>query len=71
MSELANKLRALRKQHGMTLDDLAEKTGLSKPYLSDIELGRRARFDTALATLNKILAVYGLELSVEIRSREG
>ncbi|MET9030939.1 XRE family transcriptional regulator [Nocardia sp. NPDC004168] len=33
-------LQAVRKQRGLTLDDLAELTGLTKSYLSKIERGR-------------------------------
>ena len=36
-----NPVRAFRKYRGMTLAQLAEHTGLSRPYLSQIEAGRK------------------------------
>lgn len=70
MSALAEQLRALRKQSGKTLSQIAVETGLSAVYISDIERGRRATFDTAIATLNRILACYGMEIHIEIRPKE-
>lgn len=70
MSDIAKQLRTLRKASGKTLAQVAEQTGLSQSYLSDIERGRRATFDTALATLNKILACYDMELHIVIRSKQ-
>jgi repressor LexA len=40
MDSLGVKLRRQRRRMGFTLDDLAAKTGISKPYLSLIETGR-------------------------------
>ncbi len=40
MEALGPKLRKRRRRLGLTLDDLAGKTGISKPYLSLIETGR-------------------------------
>ena len=37
---MAALLRAVRTQHGMTLDDLAAATGLTKSYLSKVERGQ-------------------------------
>src|SRR6476660_2210139 len=37
---LGPKLRKQRRRLGLTLDELAGKTGISKPYLSLIETGR-------------------------------
>jgi transcriptional regulator with XRE-family HTH domain len=36
-SALGNRVRARRQRRGWTLKDLADNTGLSVPYLSDIE----------------------------------
>lgn len=70
MSTLAEQLRELRHASGKTLAQIATEAGISAVYLSDIERGRRATFDTAVATLNKILACYGQELHIEIRPKE-
>src|SRR3954451_11109197 len=40
MEALGPKLRRQRRRLGFTLDELAGKTGISKPYLSLIETGR-------------------------------
>jgi repressor LexA len=40
MESLGGKLRRNRRQLGLTLDELAGRTGISKPYLSLIETGR-------------------------------
>src|SRR5215213_1921178 len=40
MEPLGVKLRRQRRRLGFTLDELAGKTGISKPYLSLIETGR-------------------------------
>jgi transcriptional regulator with XRE-family HTH domain len=40
MEPLGTKLRQKRRHLSMTLDDLATRTGISKPYLSLIETGR-------------------------------
>src|SRR6266550_4517603 len=42
MEALGPKLRRQRRRLGFTLDDLAGRTGISKPYLSLIETGRVA-----------------------------
>src|SRR6187431_2261502 len=40
MEPLGTKLRKQRRRLGLTLDELAGRTGISKPYLSLIETGR-------------------------------
>src|SRR5688500_3270914 len=40
MEPLGAKLRRHRRRRGYTLDELAGRTGISKPYLSLIETGR-------------------------------
>src|SRR5687768_7618192 len=40
MESLGTKLRRQRRRLGLTLDELAGRTGISKPYLSLIETGR-------------------------------
>src|SRR5207253_1191279 len=41
METLGTKLRSYRRRMGLTLDELAGRTGISKPYLSLIETGRQ------------------------------
>ena len=51
MSELGRKISTRRKEHGLTLVKLAGLTGLSQPFLSQIERGR-AR--PSMASLHRI-----------------
>ena len=37
MASFGEKIRQLRKKHGLTLDQLAEKTGSSKSYIWELE----------------------------------
>lgn len=41
MASMGERVRELRKRAGMTQDDLAARTGMSKGFLSDIENGNR------------------------------
>ena len=43
MTPFGERVRALRQQHGMTLQQLAEALGVSAAYLSALEHGRRGR----------------------------
>lgn len=54
---LGGRFRFLRKRWGMTLDDLAERTGISKPTLCQFERGRRMR----TMIVAKLLAYFGQE----------
>ncbi|MBE5821961.1 MAG: helix-turn-helix transcriptional regulator [Clostridiales bacterium] len=50
-----NKIRYYRIKKGMTLDELAKKTELSKGYLSHLETGGRS--NPSLGTILKIASV--------------
>lgn len=54
------RLRRLRKERGWRLEDLSERTGLSKSYLSRIEGGER---EPSLAALFNVAAAYGVPFS--------
>jgi transcriptional regulator with XRE-family HTH domain len=45
-------MKRLRKTHHLTLSQLAERTGMSQPYLSMLERGKRR--NPSLATLKKL-----------------
>ena len=51
---LGSTLRSLRQQHGLTLQEMAEKTGLSAGFLSKIERGAS---QPTINNLQKILGV--------------
>jgi transcriptional regulator with XRE-family HTH domain len=48
---MANRLRQLRDQRGLSQRALAEKAGISREYLARLETGRQ---DPTLSTLEKI-----------------
>ena len=64
MESLGTKLRRQRRRLGFTLDELAGKTGISKPYLSLIETGRVANppSDEKLRRLEQVLGFATNEL---------
>ncbi len=54
---LAERFRELRKERDWRLKDVAEATGLSIPYLSDLE---RDRTNPSLETLRTLAEAYGM-----------
>lgn len=58
-----NRIREIRKQHGMTLTDLAGKIGVSIPYLSDIERGNRRGSEKIISQIADVLEVRVEELN--------
>lgn len=61
LDELASRrqhpVKILRKYRGMTQDDLAAASGLSRPYLAEIETGRKDGSVSAIKTLAAALEV--------------
>jgi len=55
LSELPDTLKWLRKMRRLTLREVAESTGLSISFLSDIERGRT---QPSITTLQKLTQVY-------------
>lgn len=66
--ELGLKIQELRKQKGMTQEDLAEKTGLSVRTIQRIESGE---VDPRSYTLNQIAEALGVDLAELIKEQEG
>ena len=58
--KLGTRLRELRKERGWRLEDLAERTNLSRPYLSRLESGER---QPSLGALFSVAQAYGVTLS--------
>lgn len=56
---IGNIVRTFRKQKGLTEDQLAEKAGVSRQVLRNVESGAG---NPTLATLDKIGVVLGVEL---------
>ena len=57
--KIANKIRKLRKEKSWTVEDLAEKAGLSKSSLNYIERGIS---DPKLSSLFNISKAFGLSI---------
>src|SRR5438477_8553675 len=64
MESLGSKLRRQRRKLGLTLDELAGRTSISKPYLSLIETGRvpNPPSDQKLRRLEEVLGFGAGEL---------
>ena len=65
--KISERLKALRKQHGLKLREISKETGLSVSYISDIERGRTM---PSLETCGKLAEVYGVSLSNLFRGVE-
>jgi transcriptional regulator with XRE-family HTH domain len=59
---LGEKIKSLRTQLGISLRELARRSDISAPHLSDIELGRRFPSEDALGRLAQELNVQPEEL---------
>jgi transcriptional regulator with XRE-family HTH domain len=57
---LGERLRELRSQRRWRLKDLAQRSGLSIPYLSDLERGRT---NPSLTTLQTLARAYGISVN--------
>lgn len=53
----ANPLRVWREHRGLTQQQLADQAGISKPYLSQLEAGKRTGSATVLSALAQALNV--------------
>lgn len=56
-----NNMREIRIAQGMTLEELAEKTGISVGYLSHLEIGTRN--NPSISSMNKIAEALGKTVS--------
>ena len=62
-------IRSYRKQRGMSQEDLAEKSGLSRNYISDIERGVRNPSLLALIGIAKALRMPLRDLLADVEPR--
>lgn len=56
---LGNRIRKLRKKHGWTQVDMAERVGIDRSFLADVERGKRN-----ISILNLELIAKGLRVSL-------
>jgi XRE family transcriptional regulator, regulator of sulfur utilization len=54
---LGKRIKRLRKQQGLTQEDLAETVGLSSTYVGHIEQGRKSPSLEAITRIAKVLKV--------------
>ena len=50
-------VKILRKYHGLTQADLANRAGISRPYLTEIETGKKDGSIRAMKSLAEVLGV--------------
>ncbi|QDT38481.1 helix-turn-helix transcriptional regulator [Stratiformator vulcanicus] len=62
-------LRAERERLGLSLSDVAGKTGMSREAISKLETGQRS--NPTLLTLLRYASVLGLDLDIELRTLVG
>lgn len=65
--QIAQRLKALRLERGLSLDDLAKRSGISRATLSRLE---NAEVSATAQVLGKLCTVYGLTLTRLIRMVE-
>lgn len=68
-SDWGAKIRALRRQRGYSLDELARRTGYSKATLSYIENGKRQLKIVQILTIAGALGVHMREIIYPCKSR--
>jgi transcriptional regulator with XRE-family HTH domain len=64
MASVGDRIREIREELGLTLEKLADKTGISKGFLSDVETGKR---DISSEYLLKIADAMGASLDYLLR----
>ena len=59
-TRLIERLRALRKRHGLTQEQFAEVSGLGYKHYQQIEIGMKR--DLRLSTIERLARAYGIEV---------
>lgn len=57
--KFGNRLKALRKEKGLSQEELALKSSLNRPYISGIEQGKRI---VSLEVMEKLAEALGVEI---------
>ena len=67
-SRLSQQVKALRKQYGLTQEDLSFKSGVGLRFVRDLEQGKKTlRMDK----VNAVLTLFGKELGIVEQPRGG
>lgn len=69
MTMVGQRIRELRKEKGMTQQELADKAGVDVSYLSLIETGRKQ--NPTITFLARIAAVLGVDIETLLKEGEG
>lgn len=64
-------LQVIRERSGLSVSELARRSGVSQPHLSNIETGRRGTSPAVVRALAHALAVPVLALCAELPTTEG
>ena len=59
LTRLGDRVRTLRKRHGWTQAEMAERVGIDRSFLADVERGKRN-----ISILNLKLIAEGLQVSL-------
>lgn len=72
MSRVAEKVKSLRLEAGMSQKALAKKLGVSESFINDVELGRKIINESMINRLSKIFNkdINDISMSVEVESME-
>lgn len=62
--KFGNRLKTLRKEKGLSQEELALKSGLNRPYISGIEQGKR---NVSLEVMEKLAEALGVEIGELVR----
>ncbi|SIS60138.1 helix-turn-helix domain-containing protein [Belliella pelovolcani] len=62
--KFGNRLKALRKEKGLSQEELALKSGLNRPYISGIEQGKR---NVSLEVMEKLAEALGVGIGSMVR----
>ena len=65
LSELGETIRRLRRETGLTQEEVAEKAGISRPTLSRLEQGRFANVSVRALFIILDILDYEIELTVK------
>jgi transcriptional regulator with XRE-family HTH domain len=57
--KFGQRVKTLRKEKGMSQEELAEKSGLNRPYISAIEQGKR---NVSLEVMDKLAEAIGIDI---------
>jgi len=60
-SRIGQRITALRNLHGMTITELADKSGLQRSHISRIEVGK---YSVNIETLQSIAEAFGMTVDI-------